>query len=113
LFTDDQWHDVGEWIGTQLMQRLDVTLLAMATRTWHLHFIIKPTKHDVGKIAKCGKDAVRYGLQPGRPIWTDGYDKRFCFDEQTVFNRIQYVERHNTELQRPARPWSFIADWRD
>jgi hypothetical protein len=60
---------------------------------------------------KCAKDAVRYGLSPGRPIWTDGCDKRFCFDVRSVQNRIRYVERHNEQYGWPAKPWSFISDY--
>ena len=59
----------------------------------------------VPDVVKCAKEAVRYGLRPGRPIWTDGYDKRFCFDQRTLFARIKYVERHNLERGWPARPW--------
>ena len=45
-----------------------------------VHFVIGATEHPAGDLAKCAKDAVRYGLRAGRPIWGAGYDKRFCFD---------------------------------
>jgi len=57
-------------------------------------------------------DAVRYGLRPGRPIWTEGYDKRFCFDEMTLANRVRYVLRHNEAMGwgMVPTPWqSFVA----
>ncbi|MEW4489806.1 hypothetical protein AB1L42_17115 [Thalassoglobus sp. JC818] len=111
-FDEDQWFEIGDKIGTQLTQRSDVKILAMAIRSWHVHFLVSASCHEPGVIAKCAKDAVRYHLRPGRPIWTTGYDKRYCFDEQTVFNRVRYIERHNTELDRPPRPWDFITDWR-
>jgi len=50
----------------------------------------------------------RWGLRPGRPIWADKYDKRFCLDEASAHARIEYVERHNTAIGLPAKPWSFI-----
>ena len=75
-----------------------------------MHIVIGRTRHDVSDMAKCVKDAVRYGLQAGRPIWTADYDKRYCFDAGSLRNRIRYVERHNDALGWPARPWEFLVD---
>ncbi len=80
----------------------------MTVQTWHAHIVVGACEHPVEKTAKCAKDAVRWGLRPGRPIWGDGYDKRFCFDEDSVHSRIEYVERHNTVTGLPAKPWQFI-----
>jgi hypothetical protein len=80
----------------------------MCVNVWHTHVVIGTTSHDVADIVKCAKDAVRYGLRPGRPIWTDGYDKRFCFDEASVLTRIRYVERHNEVMGWGTKPWDFI-----
>lgn len=102
--------DVGSMIGESLIQRTGVAILALTVQPWHVHFVIGPTNRDVADVVKCAKDAVRWGLQPGRPIWTDGYDKRFCFDVRSLERRIAYVERHNVQSALPARPWSFIAE---
>lgn len=40
------------------------------------------------------KNASRVVLNIGR-VWTKGYDKRYCFDEKALRERIAYVERHN------------------
>ena len=80
----------------------------MTVQTWHVHVVITATQHPVAHIVKCAKDAVRWGLRPGRPIWADGYDKRFCFDEESACARISYVERHNTAIGLPPKPWDFI-----
>jgi len=53
---------------------------------------------------------VRWAMRPGRPIWGDGYDKRFCFDGASALARIAYVEEHNLARGRPARSWPFILD---
>lgn len=113
LFDAADLFGIGNAIGESLMERLEQRILAMAIRTWDVHFIVSKTNIDVSRIAKCAKDAVRYHLRPGRPIWTTGYDKRFCFDEQTVHNRVRYIEQHNTEQNQPARPWAFIKGWRE
>ncbi len=104
----DQLMNVGQWIGQSLIQRLEQQILAMTVQTWHVHFVIKATSVPVGRVIKCAKDAVRWGLQPNQPIWTEGYDKQYCFDEESVRRRIRYVERHNEEHGLPARPWEFI-----
>jgi len=39
------------------------------------------------------KTRMRQALNCGR-IWTSGYDKRFCFDENELNTRIDYVQRH-------------------
>jgi hypothetical protein len=100
---------IGAMIGDSLTSRLRLPILALAANTWHFHLVTGSCGHRPPAIAKCAKEAVRYGLRPGRPIWTDGYDKRFCFDERTLQARIAYVERHNTALGWPAKPWPFIV----
>ncbi|MCH8165821.1 MAG: hypothetical protein IH889_09450 [Planctomycetes bacterium] len=108
VFDLDHLLDVGRWIGDSLRERLHVHLWAMTVQIWHVHFIIAPTPREIQSIVKCAKDAVRWGLRARQPIWTTGYDKRFCFDQDSVYRRIAYVERHNLQLGRSARPWTFI-----
>ena len=109
LFARDQLHDVGDFIGKSLITRLDLPLFALHVGAWHFHLVVGAQPADVPEIAKCAKDAVRFGLRPGRPIWSDGYDKRYCFDEAALQSRIRYVERHNEALDWPPQPWPFIT----
>lgn len=109
-FPQDRLLDVGAMIGDSLISRKQVAILALHVGTWHLHIVVGATTHDSGDISKCAKDAARWGLRIDRPIWTDGYDKRFCFDYPSTRNRVRYVERHNIEAGLPARPWDFITD---
>ena len=107
-FADEQLLQVGTMIGKSLVERKAVSIVALTVQTWHVHLLIEATNHPVEAIVKCGKDAVRWGLRPGRPIWTDGYDKRFCYDEASLDTRQAYVEKHNLERGWPAKPWSFV-----
>src|SRR5262249_9396362 len=111
LFQRNELLNIGTFIGDSLIERLNATIYALHVGTWHAHIVIGPTRHDIGNVAKCTKDAVRYGLNPGRPIWTDGYDKRFSFDERAALTRIPYVERHNEATNWPAKPWPFITSF--
>jgi hypothetical protein len=110
LFPCDRLLDIGQFIGESLTDRLDLKIYAMTIGTWHAHLVIGPTQHPVGDVVRTAKDAARYGLSIfNRPIWTDGYDKRFCFDERSARNRIQYVERHNLRHNSPAKPYPFLT----
>ena len=108
LFDPAQFLPIGEMIGRSLRERLGLRLFALTVQAWHVHMVVVATEHDIERIVKCAKDAVRWGLRPGRPIWGDGYDKRFCFDEKSVHHRIEYVERHNLQIGFAAKPWAFI-----
>jgi REP element-mobilizing transposase RayT len=109
-FPADKFELIGELIGESLRNRIDTAILAMTIQSWHIHMVIGPTRHPIADVVKCAKDAVRYGLRIGRPIWTAGYDKRFCFDAPALRGRIEYVERHNLESGLPAKPWNFIVE---
>ncbi len=109
-FAPDQLPAIGQWIGDALVERLDQPIYAMTVQTWHVHVVVGPTPIRLARIAKCAKDAVRWGLRPGRPIWAEGYDQRFCFDAASAAGRIGYVAKHNLRTGWPARPWAFIVD---
>jgi len=109
IFPRERLLEIGAFIGESLTTRLDVAIHALHIGTWHAHIVVGATHHHIGDVAKCAKDATRYGLRAGRPVWTDGYDKRFCFDKRAVFSRIRYVERHNESHGWPPRPWPFIT----
>jgi len=109
-FKRDDLDHIGVTIGQALRERLDVRLAAMAIQTWHVHLVVMTTRHPIGNVVKCAKDAVRWALSPGQPIWTRGYDKRFMFNERSLRHRIDYVERHNVQMGLSARPWPFIEN---
>lgn len=100
LFETKQLDMLEDALAESLIARKSAMVLAMHAACWHTHFVIGATPHSVGDIAKCAKDAARYALRPGRPIWTDGYDKRYRFDEKSLRNRVRYVERHHGQNGR-------------
>jgi hypothetical protein len=110
LFESARVHDIGKMMGHALIDRMRLSIHAMTVESWHCHIVFGRTEEHVADIVKCAKDAVRYGLRVDRPIWTAGYDKRFCFDELSLRTRIEYVERHNVRSGLVAKPWDFIVD---
>jgi len=113
IFDSHRLHEIGAAIGSSLQTRLQQHILALTVQTWHVHFIVGDSDRPIAEVVKCAKEAARYFLRVGRPIWTDGYDKRFSFDLRTLSNRIQYVERHNIHHGLPPRPWPFIMPVND
>jgi hypothetical protein len=107
-FAPDDRFRVGDWIGRALIDRLEQRILALTVHEWHAHFVVGGSNIEISNVVKCAKDAVRYGLRANRPIWTAGYDKRYCFDSESVRSRVKYVERHNTERGWSERPWEFV-----
>ncbi len=105
--------EVGSAMCEALTSRLGIVVLAMCVQAWHSHFVTAATRDGVEEVVKCAKDAVRWKLLLDRPIWGDGYDKRFCFDNDSVRTRIRYVERHNERDGLPQKHWSFIKSYRD
>ena len=52
----------------------------------------------IGKVVAFYKKAGRLALKTlghNGKLWTRGYDKRFCFDEESLRRRIRYVDSQN------------------
>ena len=81
----------------QEAERIGEKVLAMSVWSNHVHVVIEGGGKPVDKVVSRLKDAAYYALQErgveGR-VWTSGYDKRFCFDEKSLRERIEYVEGH-------------------
>ncbi len=107
-FGDDSLLAMGHAIGDSLVVRISLRIWAMSVRSTHVHLLYGPTPHSPAAVVKCAKDAARYALRLGRPLWTEGYDKRYCFDVDAVRERIRYIEDHNAELGWDRRPWPFV-----
>ncbi len=108
LFARSQLHFVGKLIGTALEEKLGLHVWALAVQVWYAHLVVAATWEPMERIVGCADDAVREGLELKRPIWGDGYDQRFCFEEETARQWIAYVERHNAAIGLAPKPWSFI-----
>jgi len=101
--------DAAQAIIDSLRDRLDLRVFAMCMQSWHSHFLTSASDVHVSDVVKCAKDAVRWKLRVGRPIWGADYDKRWCFDVSSVENRSRYVERHNLEDGLVAVPFAGVV----
>jgi REP element-mobilizing transposase RayT len=77
--------------------RLNQKILALAVCSNHVHIVADYVPIPMGKIVSYYKNAAQIALHKfgltGR-IWTKGFDKRYCFDEQALKSRIDYVNSH-------------------
>jgi len=103
-----QRHQAGELVG-EAVAGLSGLVYALTVGSWHVHVVVSYIHVPLPDIVKAIKDRVRVGLGYRRAIWTAGYDKRFCFDRQSLLARVEYVRKHNLEDGLPADPWDFIV----
>ncbi|MGD9110025.1 MAG: transposase [Phycisphaerales bacterium] len=72
-------------------------IYAIAICSNHVHIVNDYTTKDIGLIVRyykmAGQIAMRDTDLSGR-LWTKGFDNQFCFDEQTLRARINYVNKH-------------------
>jgi hypothetical protein len=113
LFDSIDWLRIGTFIGRSLIARRGLSIYALSVQSWHVHAVTSAPDQDWPQTTKCAKDAVRWGLRVGRPIWGNGFDKRYCFDERSLRARVEYVNRHNVENGWAENPWDFVTplDW--
>jgi len=72
-------------------------IYAIAVCSNHVHIVAECTSDSIEQVVSYYKNAARLALRAGGfvgRIWTKGFDKRFCFDEAELKNKIRYVENH-------------------
>jgi REP element-mobilizing transposase RayT len=78
---------------------LNQKILALAVCSNHVHVVVDYVPIPIGKIVSHYKNATQVALRrvgiTGR-VWTKGFDKRYCFDEQALKSRVDYVNFHHT-----------------
>ena len=78
--------------------KLDQKILALAVCSNHVHIVVNYISAPIGLVVSHYKNSAQVALRKvgltGR-IWTKGFDKRYCFDEQALKSRIDYVNSHN------------------
>ena len=70
---------------------------AIAVCSNHVHIVVesigKRCGYSVGRFKRAATKTLReYGCKDN--VWTKGFDKRYCYNEQELEQRIKYVERH-------------------
>ncbi|MGB2862984.1 MAG: transposase [Sedimentisphaerales bacterium] len=81
-------------------ERIGHTIEALAVCTNHIHLVARPSEESIDSIVSRYKNVAMFSIckdRPVRRIWTRGFDKRFCFNEKILNQRIEYVKRHGPD----------------
>jgi REP element-mobilizing transposase RayT len=82
----------------QEAKRLNQKVFALVVFSNHIHLLVEKNNESIEAAAALYKTAARKALYKTGlegEIWSKGFDKRFCFNQQELNNRIEYVRRHN------------------
>src|SRR4030042_3733900 len=83
---------------TEKAHRLNQRIHALAVRSNHVHIVAEYIPMPISSVVKSYKMSAQIALRKvclsGR-VWTKGFDKRYCFDRQSLKKRIDYVHSHN------------------
>jgi len=79
-------------------EHLGQSILAVAVCKNHVNLVIgyngTPMEYSVRHYNNAAMVALRkHGLHSR--VWSSGFDKRFCFDSESLQKRIDYVNDHN------------------
>lgn len=72
-------------------------VLAIAVQSNHVHIVCEYIDIPIGVMVARYKSAGRIAVCSERAagkIWATGYDRKFCFDEESLETRVAYVQRH-------------------
>ncbi|MEO0965891.1 MAG: hypothetical protein AAFY08_12310 [Planctomycetota bacterium] len=69
-------------------------LIAVSIESWHAHVLLSHGGDGVAKVAGRLKNRMRQAVGKGK-VWTEGYDKRYCFTEAEVQARYEYIAGHD------------------
>ena len=79
-------------------EALGQEIYALAVCTNHVHIVCERISESIEIVMSRYKNATRLSLQAngfvGR-VWTRGFDKRFCFTQRELENRIRYIRAHD------------------
>ena len=74
-------------------------ICALAVQSNHIHIVVEYTPEPISRVVAYYKNTARLALKAtghrGK-LWTKGYDKRFCYDQEALEQRTKYVERHTS-----------------
>jgi len=80
-------------------QRINHKIFAIAVCSSHLHIVASVSEESIEQAVHRYKYSAtlalrRFGSQ-GK-IWSKGFDKRFCFTDKELENKVRYVRSHNS-----------------
>ena len=82
-------------------ERIGQTIKALAVCSNHIHIAALVCNESIEQIVSRYKNAAMFALhkngRKGR-IWTHSFDKRFCFNQEELDQKIEYIQKHNGQV---------------
>ncbi len=78
-------------------KELGQNIPALVVYSNHVHVVAETTALSIEKIVGHYKNAARVALRKDgfkERLWARGFDKRFCFNQQELQQKVKYIERH-------------------
>ena len=83
---------------TEEGQRINDKIFAIAVCSNHMHIVAGVSKESIEQAVHRYKYSATLALRKfgsqGK-IWSKGFDKRFCFTDKELENKVRYVRSHN------------------
>ena len=97
VYLSDHQRDIAKNRIHHEAKRINQHVYALTVQNNHVHLILKKTKDSIESAAHRYKRTATHILRgeglKGK-VWTKGYDKRYCFNQDDLNARIEYVINH-------------------
>ena len=73
-------------------------IIDLAVCSNHIHLLVEEAGGSIEKTVRRYKIAATLALRQNgiqEKIWSDGYDKRFCYTNEEIEQKIKYIQKHN------------------
>ena len=94
--SSSQKHIVREAI-VQEAEKINQKIPAIAVCSNHVHIVAEVSSEAVEQIVHRYKRSATFALRKSGldgKVWSTGYDKRFCFTDEDIEQKIKYVNKH-------------------
>jgi REP element-mobilizing transposase RayT len=78
-------------------QKINQKILAIAVCSNHVHIVAKVSSESIEKIVHRYKRLATFVLRKtglDGKVWSKGFDKRFCFTDKDIEQKVKYVNGH-------------------
>ena len=93
----DQKQIIGNAI-VQEAQKINQRIFAMAVCSNHVHIVAEVSSESIEQIVHRYKRLSSFVLHKSGldgKVWSKGFDKRFCFTDKEIEQKVKYVNKHN------------------
>jgi REP element-mobilizing transposase RayT len=87
-------------------KRINHNIYSIAVCSNHIHIVAENSHTPINQAVIRYKNVATAALKRtglNAKLWTKGFDKRFCFTEEQLKQKIEYVDKHNRRNEPLSR----------